>query len=147
MTKEDVSCIIYSLTSRIIVIFYNWARMYRKLEGSSSDIVSLIAYLTFPHLPRNRWDSINRWTQVDWTGDSFLLHPEKIITNRSKFGDTELAQYVALASFRSYAEYQATGKTSLNLVLSPVRTELIDNHRLLTRVDDEIFFCWEEVTH
>lgn len=121
--------------------------MYRKLEGSSSDIVSLIAYLTFPHLPRNRWDIINRWTHVDWTGDSFLLHPEKIITNRSKFGDTELAQYVALASFRSYAEYEATGKTSLNLALSPVGLELIDNHRLLTRIEDEIFFCWEEVTH
>jgi len=129
------------------VIFYNWAKMYRKLEGSSSDIVSLIAYLTFPHLPRNRWDNINRWTHVDWTGDSFLLHPEKIITNRSNFGDTELAQYVALASFRSYAEYEATRKTSLNLALSPVGLELIDNHRLLTRIDDEIFFCWEEVTH
>jgi hypothetical protein len=129
------------------VIFYNWAKMYRKLEGSSSDIVSLIAYLTFPHLPRNRWDIINRWTHVDWAGDSFLLHPEKIITNRSNFGDTELAQYVALASFRSYAEYEATRKTSLNLALSPVGLELIDNHRLLSRVDDEIFFCWEEVTH
>lgn len=121
--------------------------MYRKLEGSSSDIVSLIAYLTFPHLPRNRWDIINRWTHENWYGDSFLLHPEKIITNRSKFGDTELAQYVALASFRSYAEYEATGKTSLNLALSPVGLELIDNHRLLTRIEDEIFFCWEEVTH
>jgi hypothetical protein len=90
---------------------------------------------------------VNRWTHEDWYGDSFLLHPEKIITNRSKFGDTELAQYVALASFRSYAEYETTKKTSLNMALSPVGHQLIDNHRLLSRVEDEIFFCWEEVTH
>lgn len=121
--------------------------MYRKLEGNSSAIITLIAYLTYPNLPKNRWDSINRWANTNWHGDSFLLHPEKILSNRSKFGDTELAQYVALASFRSYAEYEATRKTSLNLALSPVGLELIDNHRLLTRIDDEIFFCWEEVTH
>jgi len=121
--------------------------MYRKLEGNSSAIITLIAYLTYPNLPRNRWDSINRWANTNWHGDSFLLHPEKILSHRRSFKDTELAQYVALASFRSYAEYEATGKTSLNLALSPVGLELIDNHRLLTRLDDEIFFCWEEVTH
>jgi hypothetical protein len=129
------------------VIFYNWAKMYRYTEGKSSDIVTLIAYITYPTLPRNRSDSIYSLAQKDWSGDSFLLHPEKIITNRRTYGDTELAQYVALASFRSYAEYQATGKRSLDMLLSPVSAELIDNHRLLTRVEDTIYFCWEEVTH
>jgi len=121
--------------------------MYRYTEGKSSDIVTLIAYITYPTLPRNRSDSIYSLAQKDWSGDSFLLHPEKIITNRRTYGDTELAQYVALASFRSYAEYQATGKRSLDMLLSPVSAELIDNHRLLTRVEDTIYFCWEEVTH
>jgi len=54
---------------------------------------------------------------------------------------------VALASFRSYAEYEATGKRSLNMLISPVSTGIIDNNRLLSRVEDEVFFCWEEVTH
>lgn len=121
--------------------------MYAATSGDSSSIVTLLAYLTYPTLPRNRYDSIYRLSQQDWSGDSFILHPEKIISNRSKFGDNELAQYVALASFRSYAEYEATKRRSLNMLLSPVSTELIDNHRLLSRVEDEIFFCWEEVTH
>ena len=121
--------------------------MYLMCKGNSSAIVTLIANITYPSLPRNVRDPIYRLAQINWLGDSFLLHPEKLLSNRSKFGDTELAQYVALASFRSYAEYEATKRRSLNMLLSPVSTELIDNHRLLSRVEDEIFFCWEEVTH
>jgi hypothetical protein len=129
------------------VILFNWAKMYAATSGDSSSIVTLLAYLTYPTLPRNRYDSIYRLSQQDWSGNSFILHPEKIISNRSKFGDNELAQYVALASFRSYAEYEATTKRSLNLFLAPIPTEIIDNNRLLSRIEDEIFFCWEEVTH
>ena len=129
------------------MIFYNWAKIYSKTEGRSSEILSIIAYITFPHLPRNRYDPTYALSQENWSGDSFLLCPEKIISNRKFFGDTELAQYVALASFRSFAEYEATGKRSLNMLLSPVSEKLIHNHRLLSRVEDEIFFRWEEVTH
>ena len=129
------------------MIFYNWAKMYRLLGTSSSDIVTLIAYLTYPHLPKNYYDSVNRWANEDWSGDSYLLHPEKIITNRKEFKDRELAQYVALASFRSFAEYQATNKRSLDTLESPVPKEFIYQHRLLTLVENEIYFHWEEVIH
>jgi hypothetical protein len=129
------------------VIFYNWAKMYDETNGNCSQIITLLAYITYPTLPRNRYDPLYRLSLKNWTGDSFLLHPEKLIINRPKSKDRELAQYVALASFRSYAEYQATGKLSLNMLLSPVSTETIDNNSLLSRLDDEIFFCWEEVTH
>lgn len=121
--------------------------MYLATKGNSSSIITLIANITYPTLPKNVQDPIYRLVQTDWSGDSFLLHPEKILSNRSKFGDTELAQYVALASFRSYADYKATGKRSLNMLISPVTTQLINNNRLLSLVNDEIFFCWEEVTH
>jgi hypothetical protein len=129
------------------VIFYNWEKMYLATQGNSSAIITLIANITYPTLPKNVWDPIYRLSQQNWGGNSFLLYPEKIISNRSKFGDTELAQYVALASFRSFAEYQATNKRSLNMLISPVSAELINNHRLLSLVEEDIFFCWEEVTH
>jgi len=83
----------------------------------------------------------------DWSGDSFLLNPEKIFSNRSKYSDMELLEYVALASFRSYAEYQATALTTLNVLGSTFPVESIAKHKLLTLVDGEIYFCWEEVTH
>ena len=122
------------------MIFYNWEKIYRKTKGMSSAIINIISYVTFPHLPRNSYDPTYKLSLENWSGDSFLLHPEKLVINRRKFGDSELAQYVALASFRSYAEYEATGKRSLDMLLSPVSTELIDNNRLLTRKNDEILF-------
>ena len=129
------------------MILYNWPKIFQYTSGDSSEVVSLIAYITYPNLPLNSYDKTYRSSLIDWSGDSFLLHPEKILSNRSKFDDRELAQYVALASFRSFAEYQATTKRSLNLLLAPVPTVLIDNNRLLSRIEDDVFFCWEEITH
>lgn len=129
------------------MIFYDWAKLYRKTEGNSSAIISVIAFITFPTLPINRYDPTYRWSQEDWSGDSFILHPEKILSNRSKFKDHELAQYVALASFRSYAHFKVTGKTTLSTYLSPIDMNLLNSNRLLHVHGEEIFFCWEEVTH
>lgn len=95
----------------------------------------------------NRYDPTYRFSLEDWSGDSFLVHPEKILSNRSKFKDSELAEYVALASFRSYANYKVTGKKTLPILMSPVNHNVINNNRLLTLHGEEIFFCWEEVTH
>ena len=129
------------------MIFYDWAKLYRKTEGSASRIVTTVAYITFPSLPKNRYDPTYHLSYEDWSGDSFLLHPEKILSNRSKFNDTELAEYIALASFRSYAEYVTTGKRTLSEILCPVKLNDLKNNRLLTFQNGEIYFCWEEVTH
>jgi hypothetical protein len=138
---------IQSIRDIYTLILFNWEKIYRETEGKTFAIMSIISYLTFPHLPLNRYDSTYQLSLRDWSGDSFLLHPEKLIVHRKEFGDPELAQYVALASFRSYAEYKATGKTTLDMLLAPVGQKLIDYNRLLTRVNDQIYFCWEEVTH
>lgn len=129
------------------MIFYDWAKLYRKTGGSSSGIITTIAYITFPNLPINRYDPTYRLSGEDWSGNSFLLNPEKIISNRSKFTDQELAEYVALASFRSYAEFTTIGKRSLSELLCPIKSETLNNNRLLTFQNGEIYFCWEEVTH
>ena len=134
MTWLLFACIIYTEFETYTLIFYNWEKIYRDTGGKTSGILSIISYLTFPHLP-------------DWSGDSFLLFPEKLIVHRKEFGDPELAQYVALASFRSYAEYKATRKTTLDMLLAPTGQKLIDYNRLLTRINEQIYFCWEEVTH
>jgi hypothetical protein len=129
------------------MIFYNWAKIYEETNGSPDLIVTLMAYIIYPTLPRNKYDITYKLSLEDWSGDSFLRNPEPIIANRSKFQDRELAQYVALASFRSFAEYQATTKLSLRWELSPVSSKIINNNRLLSLVNNEIFFRWEEVTH
>jgi hypothetical protein len=129
------------------MILYDWVKIYRKTEGNPAEILSVLQYLTYPSIPKNHYSKNYQFSQVDWTGDSFLLHPEKVIAYRSHYSDTELAEYVALASFRSLAHYEATGERCLDLLQSPIPRQLIRENRLLSCVQGKIYFCWEEVTH
>lgn len=129
------------------MILYDWATVYRKSGGQPASILQILAYLTFPSLPKNVYSPNYRLSQVDWSGDCYLLRPEKIVQNRNKYSDQELAEYVALASFRSFAYYEATGDATLPQEMCPVAITTINNSRLLSKVQGRIYFAWEEVTH
>lgn len=129
------------------MIIYDWKKLYTETGKDPSQLLNLIAFLTYPRIPDNKYDPIYNWAQKDWSGMSFLLNPERLLGQRANFKDLELAEYVALASFRSYADYLTTNRKTLAMELSPVDLEFIKRNRLLTYSEDEIFFCWEEVTH
>lgn len=129
------------------MILYDWAKIYRNTEGNVPAILAVLKFLTYPTLAVNKYDNNLKLSQVDWSGDSFLLHPEKVIEHRNLVPSQELAEYVALASFRSLAHYEATGDRSLDVLMSPVPRQLIKDNRLLSCVNGKIYFCWEEVTH
>lgn len=129
------------------MILYDWRKVYIEAGKSPTKLVNLIAYLTFPRIPDNSFDTVYKWSQKDWSGASFIVNPENILTRRENFKDIELAEYVALASFRSYAAYLATGIKYLPMELSPIDSDFINNNRLLTLSDDNIYFAWEEVNH
>ncbi len=130
------------------MIIFDWTKVYQTSGGSSSNIINIIAYLTLKPLPLNNYDhKIKRLSQIDWSGNSYLLNPMPVITARRDIGVHELAQYVALASFRNLAEYKTTKRATLRTIESPVDLELLKNNELLTIVDDQIFFCWEETKY
>ena len=59
----------------------------------------------------------------------------------------ELAEYIALASYRNYANYKAMNiKTLDHLMVNITRSE-IENNRLLTLREGKIYFLWEETAH
>lgn len=129
------------------MILYDWATVYRKSGGEPASILHILAHITFPTTPKNVYSPNYKLSQVDWSGDCYLLRPEKIIQNRDRYTDQELAEYVALASFRSYAYYQATGDATLSEELCPVAITTVTNSRLLSKVQGKLYFAWEEVTH
>lgn len=126
------------------MITYNWVKVFKYSQGRPRDILDIMRYLTNSPIPRNDYDPIIKFTRVDWTGSSFLVNPEEIQKNRGIVSEKELAEYVALASFRSLAEYQVTGRKTLPIQHLPVAMELINNNKLLSAIDNEVFFCWEE---
>ena len=127
------------------LILYNWPKIVSKSDGRVSKMLEILSHLTFKLLPVNEEDFRFNISQENWSGDSFLLNPSKIFIHRHQFKSREIAEYVALASLRSYAEYKATRKTTLSLIECPVEKVQIKDNRLLSFCNNQIYFCWEEV--
>jgi hypothetical protein len=126
------------------LLFYDWPRIHRKTGGSSKRILQAFKAHATTRLPKNRWDPIYDYWNIDFSGQSFMLRPHDLINNYFRYTPKEVAQYIGLASFRSYGYYSATGDASLDLFHSPVDQDTINQNKLLSIVDNRVHFFYEE---
>ncbi len=126
------------------MIKYNWAKILKVTEGDSNSIVLIVHMLTYPRVPSSYRDPTYKYYGQSFEGFSFLLNPEKLLTERLKYTNREAAEYVAVASYRNYLEYNKTGDTRLHLIDFPLFEEIINNNRLLHMKDGTIHFKFEE---
>lgn len=130
------------------MVTYEWLKIFKQSQGSPSIILDILTYIVERPIPKDDYDIITkRMSKIDWSGDSFLLNPQAVIDNRHFFKEKELAEYVGLASFRNLAEYKTTGRKTLPVKECPVKLESIKDNRLLSIVNNQIYFKWEETTH
>jgi hypothetical protein len=128
------------------MLLYNWKKIYRKSGGSSKRILLILESMLQREMPYNRFDPIYKYYYEDFSGDSFLVKPRKLMANKYKWKDKEIATYLGLASFRNLGEYYATGKLTLDLSHSPIGKDAINNNRLLRIEDNNIHFYYEDYT-
>ena len=126
------------------MIKYNWAKILTVTEGDSNSIVLIVHMLTYPRVPSSYKDPTYKYYGQSFEGFSYLLNPEKLLTERLKYTNREAAEYVAVASYRNYLEYMQTGDTRLHLIDFPLFEEIINNNRLLHMEDGTIHFKFEE---
>jgi len=126
------------------MIKYNWAKILKVTEGDSNSIVLIVHMLTYPRVPSSYRDPTYQYYGQSFEGFSYLLNPEKLLTERLKYTNREAAEYVAVASYRNYLEYNKTGDTRLHLIDFPLFEEIINNNRLLHMEDGTIHFKFEE---
>ena len=126
------------------MIKYNWAKILKVTEGDSNSIVLIVHMLTYPRVPTNYRDPTYQYYGQSFEGISFLINPEKLLTERLKYTNREAAEYVAVASYRNYLEYNKTGDTRLHLIDFPLMEEIINNNRLLHMENGTIHFKFEE---
>ena len=126
------------------MIKYNWAKILTVTEGDSNSIVLIVHMLTYPRVPSSYRDPTYKYYGQSFEGFSYLLNPEKLLTERLKYTNREAAEYVAVASYRNYLEYNKTGDTRLHLIDFPLFEEIINNNRLLHMKDGTIHFKFEE---
>lgn len=130
-----------------MVVLFNWKKILRESDNKPSLILDIFEYITYKPIPRNKFDRFYMLSKMDFSGQSFMINPEPITESRRHYGDRELAEYIALASYRNYADYKAMNiKTLDHLMVNITRSE-IDNNRLLSLRDGKIHFLWEETAH
>jgi hypothetical protein len=131
------------------MILFDWQKVFEAADANAYNCYQIIKMITYKEIPKNKRDPRFAFSKVDFTGESFLVHPEPLFFNIYKYSFRELGVYLALASARNLADYLAYGDTTLNLVKIPVSDNMythINNNRLLTLEDNVIVrFKYEEV--
>ena len=127
------------------MLLYNWKKVFKDANGSVNDVVLIFKMLTNGLVPRNKYDKLYKFYLKDYSGKSYILHPDVLLYNLYKYTNIEAAQYLALASLRPLAEYYASGEITLDLFHNPVDRSLFINNRLLRLEDEKLHFLFEKV--
>src|SRR6056300_732942 len=117
------------------MFLYDWKKMWDFTDGNVHDCYLIFKMMTLNLIPQNRYDKIYRFSTGDFKGTSFLVHPDVLLFHSYKYTKREIAQYLALASLRSLADYLATGNITLSLFETSINLELFKDNRLL-RIED-----------
>jgi hypothetical protein len=126
------------------MLLFDWRKVFYAASGDPTEIIRILRMLVENRVPKNKFDKIYAYSLVDFTGESFLVHPERLLYEGYKYTHREIGIYTALASLRPLADYYAYGKVSLNLLYVPDNIkEYITDNRLLSVENNELHFLYE----
>ena len=129
------------------MFLFDWPKIYDASQGNVVEIVRIFRMIVEKQIPKNKYDPIFRYSQKDFSGISFMLHPDVLLHHSFKYKYREIAQYISLCALRSAADFLSTQDPSLEMVLMPGLSpeRIIENNRLLQIDDDRVYFRYEEV--
>ncbi len=128
------------------MFLFDWKKVYDTASGNVSRCNIIMEMLIAEQVPVNKYDRIYRYSQLNFKGTSFMVHPDILLLNSYKYSSRDISVYYALASLRSLADYIVSQKTTLDLLHLPVPLETLTENRLLRIENDQIHFLYEEVT-
>ena len=126
------------------MIKYNWEKINSETKGDSTSILTIIHLLTYKRIPASRKDNTYKYFGKSFVGDSFLLNPRQLLAERRNYSNKEAAEYIAVASYRNYFNYNRTGETTLELIHLPVTTTIVNRNRLLRIENGLVHFLFED---
>ena len=106
-------------------------------------ILLLMTALSAQVTDKNFKDKTFKFYQHNYGGKSFLLNPETLLTTGRSFSDKEVAEYVGVASFRSYPDFVQRKDSTLDLLYLPISEDTINKNRLLRIEDGKVHFLYE----
>ena len=129
------------------MFLFDWSKIYDASKGNVVEIVRIFRMIVEKQIPKNKYDPIFRYSQKDFSGISFMLHPDVLLHHSFKYKYREVAQYISLCALRSAADFISTQDPSLEMILMPGLSpeKVIENNRLLEIDEDRVYFRYEEV--
>ena len=129
------------------MFLFDWPKIYDASKGNVVEIVRIFRMIVEKQIPKNKYDPIFRYSQKDFSGISFMLHPDVLLHHSFKYKYREVAQYISLCALRSAADFISTQDPSLEMVLMPGLSpeKVIEDNRLLEIDEDRVYFRYEEV--
>jgi hypothetical protein len=129
------------------MLLFNWKKIYDAAGGSSTEAFRIFEMLTKRKIPNNRYDKIYKYSNIDFSGRSFLIHPDVLLYNSFHYTHREIAVYLSIASLRKLPHWIATKDPTLDLLHVPdedVVLESIYESRLLYIENRKVHFVYEE---
>ena len=127
------------------MVLYNWQKIFEASDGNPFIIFIIFRMLIGKEIPQNKYDKLYEFSKHNFSGESFMLHPDILLFNAYKHEYTDIAQYIGLCSLRPFEDYKATGKIDLDLLTVDIDHELFTNNSLLRTEGDDLHFMYEEV--
>lgn len=127
------------------MLLYDWNKIFEASQGNPLQVYIILRMLVNEEIPRNKKDKIYKYASMHFAGESFLLHGDVLLHYAYLYEYREIAQYLALASLRPYADYITTGELALDLRLVELDLAFIEDNRLLRIENGKIHFKYEEV--
>jgi hypothetical protein len=126
------------------MIKYNWEKIFRETNGDSTSILTIVHLLTYKRIPASKKDKTYKYFGKSFVGNSFLLNPRELLAKRQYYSNKEAAEYIAVASYRNYFNYNRTGETTLELIHLPVETTIVNRNRMLRIENGLVHFLFED---
>jgi hypothetical protein len=127
-----------------MAVQYDWNKICKAAKNNVGHIITIFDMIVYNRRPRDTRDSRMLFYGKDYSGQSYMVNPKGLLESKHNFTYKEIAQYIALASYRNYSDYIITGDTTLSLLKSPVSPHKLTGNRLL-QIDKNIKFLFEEV--
>lgn len=126
------------------MLLFDWKKIYSTAAGDPNDIVRILRMLVEKKVPKNKYEKEFFYSQLNFDGTNFLVHPERLLYNGYKYTFREVAVYTGVAALRPLPDYYATNKITLDLITVPEEVHIhIYENRLLEIKDDTIHFLYE----
>ena len=123
------------------VLLYDWT----KIKKFSSGNVQLIKSIYQSMMGDPRPSKLRRtFDEIDFSGDSFILNPEKLMWAFHNANQKDAANYLMLASRRNYAKYLITGDNTLPVKYINIPIATLEQNSLIEIVGTDIQFLMEK---